>query len=94
MSDRHSGTHSDLDPADDAPELTPERAAKAELRVGGRVAREASPPLGRPPMPPEERKQTISIRLSPEVLDHFRATGRGWQTRIDEALKKVVAGQE
>ena len=32
-------------------------------------------------------KQRISIRLSHEVLDHFRATGDGWQTRIDAALK-------
>ena len=32
-------------------------------------------------------KERITIRLSPEVLDHFRATGDGWQTRIDLALK-------
>jgi len=32
-------------------------------------------------------KQLISLRLSKEVLDHFRATGPGWQNRIDETLK-------
>jgi uncharacterized protein (DUF4415 family) len=32
----------------------------------------------------------VSIRLSPEVVEHFKKTGPGWQTRIDEALKKVV----
>ena len=32
-------------------------------------------------------KSRITIRLSPEVLERFRATGAGWQTRIDEALK-------
>ena len=32
-------------------------------------------------------KQRISIRLSPEVVAQFRATGPGWQTRIDEVLK-------
>jgi uncharacterized protein (DUF4415 family) len=32
-------------------------------------------------------KQRISIRLSPEVVEQFRATGPGWQTRIDEVLK-------
>jgi len=32
-------------------------------------------------------KRQITIRLSPEVLDSFRAMGRGWQGRIDEALK-------
>ncbi|VUZ27870.1 Uncharacterised protein, partial [uncultured Comamonas sp.] len=28
-----------------------------------------------------------TIRLSPEVMAAFKATGAGWQTRIDEALK-------
>jgi uncharacterized protein (DUF4415 family) len=35
-------------------------------------------------------KQAVSIRLSPGVLAHFRATGKGWQTRIDEALKIFI----
>jgi uncharacterized protein (DUF4415 family) len=35
-------------------------------------------------------KEMISIRLSREVLDHFRATGEGWQSRIDETLKKAI----
>ncbi|MBV8115579.1 MAG: BrnA antitoxin family protein [Silvibacterium sp.] len=33
-------------------------------------------------------KQRISIRLSPEVVSKFRATGKGWQSRIDEALRE------
>ncbi|MEQ1668326.1 MAG: BrnA antitoxin family protein [Sulfuriferula sp.] len=32
-------------------------------------------------------KERISIRLSPEVVAQFRASGNGWQTRIDAALK-------
>jgi uncharacterized protein (DUF4415 family) len=32
-------------------------------------------------------KERISIRLSPEVVEQFRASGNGWQTRIDTALK-------
>jgi uncharacterized protein (DUF4415 family) len=32
-------------------------------------------------------KERITIRLSPEVVRRFRATGDGWQTRVDEALK-------
>jgi uncharacterized protein (DUF4415 family) len=32
-------------------------------------------------------KQSTTIRLSPEVMAAFKATGAGWQTRIDEALK-------
>ena len=33
------------------------------------------------------KKEQISIRLSSEVLDQFKATGNGWQPRIDAALK-------
>lgn len=32
-------------------------------------------------------KVRINIRFSPEVVDAFKATGTGWQTRMDEALK-------
>ncbi len=38
-------------------------------------------------------KEQVTLRLSPEVLAHFRATGKGCQTRIDEALKRVVTPQ-
>jgi len=36
-------------------------------------------------------KKPISIRLSPEVLDFFRAQGKGWQTAMDDVLKDYVA---
>jgi len=32
-------------------------------------------------------KERITIRLSPDVVQSFRATGDGWQTRIDAALR-------
>ncbi len=35
----------------------------------------------------EVTKERITIRLSPEVVQSFRATGNGWQTRVDAALK-------
>lgn len=35
-------------------------------------------------------KVPVSLRLSREVVDHYRATGDGWQTRIDEALKAAI----
>ena len=37
------------------------------------------------------RKISITVRLSPEVLAYFKATGRGWQIRLNEALKEWVA---
>jgi uncharacterized protein (DUF4415 family) len=36
-------------------------------------------------------KERITIRLSPDVLEAFRATGEGWQSRIDEALKTYLS---
>ena len=32
----------------------------------------------------------VSIRLSPEVVNHFKKKGPGWQSRIDNALRKIV----
>jgi uncharacterized protein (DUF4415 family) len=36
-------------------------------------------------------KVSTTIRLSREVVDHFRMTGSGWQARIDRALKDWIA---
>lgn len=39
-------------------------------------------------------KERITIRLSREVVECFRATGEGWQTRVDAALKDWLRQQE
>lgn len=36
------------------------------------------------------RKVPVSIRLTPDVVDYFKAGGPGWQARIDEVLKKAA----
>lgn len=41
--------------------------------------------VGRPRA--EVTKERITIRLSHDVVEQFRATGAGWQTRIDAALR-------
>lgn len=41
--------------------------------------------MGRPKA--EVTKERITIRLSPDVLERFRATGAGWQTKVDAALR-------
>ena len=38
----------------------------------------------------EPRKVPVSIRLSREVVEHFKAAGPGWQSGIDETLKKAA----
>jgi uncharacterized protein (DUF4415 family) len=35
-------------------------------------------------------KVAITVRYSPEVVAYFKATGEGWQTRINEALQEYV----
>jgi uncharacterized protein (DUF4415 family) len=43
---------------------------------------------GRPKL--ANKKQLVSIRFSPEVIDYFRASGAGWQARMDAVLKDYV----
>ncbi len=35
-------------------------------------------------------KKLISIRLSQDVVEHFKAKGKGWQTEMDRALRKAM----
>ncbi len=35
-------------------------------------------------------KELVTIRLSADIVAHFRNTGSGWQTRLNDALKKAV----
>jgi len=70
-----------IDP-DDAPEWTDEMFDRAEIRIGDKVIRR-----GRPP---GSAKRLISLRLDQAVIDHFRAGGPGWQSRLNEALRKVA----
>jgi uncharacterized protein (DUF4415 family) len=44
--------------------------------------------VGRPAL--ESTKVSTTIRLSPEVIENFKAAGDGWQTRIDLALKDWI----
>ncbi len=45
-------------------------------------------PMGRPKA--EVTKERITIRLSPDVVARFRATGSGWQSRMDKALQEYL----
>jgi uncharacterized protein (DUF4415 family) len=58
------------------PELTDEMLARSVVKKGGR------------PRSPNPR-QLISLRLPPEVVARWRATGPGWQTRMVERLAKA-----
>ena len=58
------------------PELTDDMLARAKVNKGGR------------PHSPNPRK-LISLRLPTELIEQWKATGPGWQTRMAERLSKV-----
>ena len=60
----------------DLPELTDEMLARAKVNKGGR------------PMSTNPRK-LISLRLPADVIDRWKATGAGWQTRMADRLSQV-----
>jgi uncharacterized protein (DUF4415 family) len=64
----------------DAQPLTP-RQLKAMVPI--RALR------GRPKL--ANKKLLVSVRYSPEVVEYFKSTGKGWQSRMDGVLLKFVA---
>ena len=61
---------------EELPELTEEMLDRAKINKGGR------------PLSPNPRK-LISLRLPADVIELWKATGPGWQTRMAERLSKV-----
>ncbi len=78
---------------DENPEWTAENFARSRpasevlpTLVGAKVAAEMlRPKRGRPVS--ANPKEHVNLRLDPDVVAAFRATGRGWQTRLNTALK-------
>jgi BrnA antitoxin of type II toxin-antitoxin system len=94
-----------VDP-DDAPVLTKEMAEIGQINHGRKVIRPATgyigeggkvvrtapfeiPVFGRPPERDEAKKQ-VTLRLDADLLERFRTSGRGWQTRLNATLRKAV----
>jgi uncharacterized protein (DUF4415 family) len=71
---------------EDAPEITDKWIAEANLYHGKKLVRRGRPAGS-------GQKTQTTLRISKEVLGFFRATGPGWQTRMDNALKRYVASQ-
>lgn len=75
---------------DDAPELTPELAARLQplemvdpelaefIRKGGRVEL------------PEKYRKAVTVLLDDEVIEHFRVGEDGWMERVNAALRKAA----
>ncbi|HXQ40766.1 MAG TPA: BrnA antitoxin family protein [Candidatus Udaeobacter sp.] len=63
--------------------MTKEWFETADYYEGGKLVRRGRPKSAAP-------KEAVSLRLDPDLLQHFRATGRGWQSRINAALRKLA----
>ncbi|MCA9901121.1 MAG: BrnA antitoxin family protein, partial [Anaerolineales bacterium] len=63
----------------EVPELTPEMFAKAVVERG---------------LKPTSNKQQLTIRLDNDVLEWFRAQGRGYQTKINALLRAYMEAHE
>jgi len=68
---------------EEIPELTDEDFARGVWHIGGKPI-----PRGRPKS--ANPKQHVNLRLDPDVLEHFRAGGPGWQSRINATLRKAA----
>jgi uncharacterized protein (DUF4415 family) len=82
------------EPIDDNPEWTKADFAKAKQFDGVKM-KDLTPEMlarVRKTRGPQkaQTKMAVSIRLSPEVISHFKAKGPGWQSRIDDALRKIA----
>ena len=83
-------TQEDRDEVSDNPEITPERfavAAKRRLPDAVMKSIERRRPRGPQKAP---TKQLVSVRLDREVIEHFKAQGPGWQTRMNDALRAAI----
>lgn len=79
---------------DDAPELTvawfekAKPASKVLPQLFGKssAAELLKPKRGRPPL--ENPKEHVNIRLDGDIVQAFKSQGRGWQTRVNSALRE------
>lgn len=80
-----------IDPDDDDVEWTEEMFRMAAFYKGDKLIRPASGTLksiGRPTSP--NPKKQVTLRLDPDVIEAFRKTGKGWQSRINAELRKAL----
>lgn len=68
---------------DDAPELDDVFFDRADEFQGETLVRRGRPPAA-------EKKVLLSVRYSAEVVRYFKATGDGWQSRMDAVLRDYI----
>ena len=80
MNANKRATHTTWVDPDDAPELTDAFFEQADEYVGEKLVRR-----GRPKS--DSTKQALTVRYDADVVEAFKATGKGWQTRMNDALR-------
>ncbi len=79
-----------IDP-DDAPEWTEDHFRRAAVYKKGKLIKSADGAWVKPGRPKSaDPKQQVTLRLDRIVLEKFRATGAGWQSRINAELRKAL----
>ncbi|MDF1631732.1 BrnA antitoxin family protein [Mycoplana sp. MJR14] len=77
VSDNPPLTEAEMKQARPFKEAFPEIAEKMEKAVRGRPKA-------------EQTKTPVTIRLDPDIVDHYKATGKGWQSRMNDDLRKAA----
>ena len=80
----------DWDEVSDNPELTAEdfKQARPFAEVFPDLAAGIARSRGRPVA--ESPKKQVTLRLDADVVERYRMSGRGWQSRINEDLRKAI----
>ena len=77
VSDNPPLTEEEMKSARPFKEAFPELAEKMEKAVRGRPKADVT-------------KTPVTIRLDPDLVEHYKATGKGWQGRMNDDLRKVA----
>lgn len=77
VSDNPPLTEEEMKSARPFKEVFPDIAEKMEKAVRGRPKADVT-------------KKPVTIRLDPDLVEHYKATGKGWQSRMNDDLRKVA----
>ena len=77
--DNPEWTEEELQSAKPFRQVFPDLAASIDREIARR---------GRPPL--ATTKQPVTIRLDPDLVNHYKAKGKGWQSRMNDDLRKLA----
>jgi uncharacterized protein (DUF4415 family) len=83
MIEKERRTSGNANNRDEKPELDDAWFEEADAYVGAKLVRRGRPRAENP-------KVAVSLRVDADVLDWFKQSGPGWQTRMNEHLRKVA----